>query len=331
MRNPPYFPGGVVPSAFVPSPGVLERWDILQNESVNIAAGGTFSPAEPIVLGGAGLALNGTGGISGATRVVDSGQLVLPSGTLPAFDAPRTMTIVVPLTHAADYDPTSTELPTQRANQRGTTWGLLESFINNSIWNTIQIPQRFIRRGATLLFGRVRFRVATPPSALTSLEIPHVIVGRISAGGTFAGLYQYPTWTATTAYAVGARVIRPAASSPTYRCVSAGTSGASVVGWTTTVGATQTDGSVQWVVDAGANDASALALSVQPYPSPVNLVLADYHRNAAPQDIPFFCNVNNVLDEGYSYTVMLTKVPSNQALLYTGLELTMSVPGLRDP
>ncbi|MEM0173540.1 MAG: hypothetical protein QXI16_03425, partial [Sulfolobaceae archaeon] len=56
----------------------------------------------------------------------------------------------------------------------------------------------------------------------------------------------YPTWAASTAYAIGATVVPTTANGYYYKCTTAGTSGSTQPTWTTTVGGTVTDGTVVW-------------------------------------------------------------------------------------
>ena len=65
--------------------------------------------------------------------------------------------------------------------------------------------------------------------------------------GFYNKLKLWPeTWVATTAYTVGDVVKATTYNSHSYKCTTAGTSGSSELTWSTTNGATQTDGTVTW-------------------------------------------------------------------------------------
>jgi hypothetical protein len=62
----------------------------------------------------------------------------------------------------------------------------------------------------------------------------------------------YEVWEASTAYAVGQRVIPVVANGHAYRCTAAGTSGSTEPVWPTEPGGTTTDGTATWVEDGAA-------------------------------------------------------------------------------
>jgi len=63
-----------------------------------------------------------------------------------------------------------------------------------------------------------------------------------------------PTWAASTAYAVGDKVVPTTKNGNIYECTTAGTSGTTEPTWPTTEGATVTDGSVVWTCRSGTPD-----------------------------------------------------------------------------
>jgi len=67
--------------------------------------------------------------------------------------------------------------------------------------------------------------------------------------GFYNKLKLWPeTWAANTAYAVGDVVKATTYNAHSYKCTTAGTTASSELTWSTTNGATQTDGTVTWTV-----------------------------------------------------------------------------------
>lgn len=88
---------------------------------------------------------------------------------------------------------------------------------------------------------------------VTRAEMNNLQAYRPSAAKTYVWwVSQEQDWVASTAYALGDRVIPAAHNGHAYVCTTAGTSGASAPTWPTTQGATVTDGTAVWT-EAGAD------------------------------------------------------------------------------
>lgn len=99
-----------------------------------------------------------------------------------------------------------------------------------------------------------------------SLDIHNLVVSagkagtasRINGAGAEAaftyiaiGTASQPTWAATTAYALGNRVVPTTANGFYYECTTAGTSAATQPTWPTVIGNTVVDGTVTWTCKGG--------------------------------------------------------------------------------
>ena len=177
---------GVWPNPIVPTPKRLAQLDDYQAKAINGDAGGTWTPTSPIILGGAGLTLAGSGGtvsaIVGGVKTQSGGKLVLGNNDFPTFSASRTRTIVMPIVPAmqgfgsgvdSDADP---------------TFGCLRTLCNLAGTKiVVPIPKRYLHNGATLSTVTLAFRIGQPHGAPPGVQ-PGMTVLRVSTSGVSAAL-----------------------------------------------------------------------------------------------------------------------------------------------
>jgi len=164
-------PGGQWPPETVPTPAHFRGLDQALAGLVDGAAGGTYAPASPIVVVGAGASLSGGGtssSLTGEVRVRSGGSFFVPGTTIPA----RTRTVRFNLAGAID---------------EGAAWDIGRTAIQARVGNAGIIvgagePWRF-HRGANLLRARMYWRVTVPRQTLPASQPSFNLYSRDMAGG----------------------------------------------------------------------------------------------------------------------------------------------------
>ncbi len=95
-------PSGIWANEMVPGAGDYYRWDLTQSKMVNGDLGGTSSPSQPIILGGAGGSFATPGLAVGGLRTQTGGRLILGQHDVIAL-SPRTRKITMALLPVTPY------------------------------------------------------------------------------------------------------------------------------------------------------------------------------------------------------------------------------------
>lgn len=319
----------------VPTPGILRRLDQQASQSLNGDAGGTWSPFNPIIIGGAGLQANNywrvRGGVQTGPRAASGGSIIIGNGAWPAYTdpggtslSPRTFTRVLPLRdfyvsqdllgfHNTIGQP-YTETPGQLTPQPWTS--------TSSSHFLLQIPPHLMfdvgnqNTGGANAPTKVILRMRIPLSASSAASVPNKMPGfrlfRIPQGGIYSTTtsehYYYPVWQASHAYAPSSdqtaanSVVTPTSvNGRLFRCSVGGTSGGSqpAAFATATVGQTVTDGGVTWVCETGPVTTYAHFVTMNRSASS-----AAWSAGGLAQDIVMIPNANAPWDlKSYSYMV----------------------------
>ena len=250
-RRPPLW---VDPS--VPTARDMSIWDAAQYKSLDGVNGGLWTPKKPIVIGGAGLILNGAGnfmidGVStsrgGRVRHGDNDYVELS----PAFTRTETIGLTTAL---ADLDGSGIGgtglLPcVVSLSPRGIS-PIAQDFV-------VPIPSRYLHQGATLtqakLLCRALVRHGSAPVTGPYWMIANIVSMNAAVTGSDPLVPVFSAWALGTIYALNSVVIPNNASiaqTGFYYVATAvsgtGTSGATPPAWPTVIGTTVID-------NAGAN------------------------------------------------------------------------------
>lgn len=280
MHNDYVQPAGLWPEPHAPTPDQLQRLDQTASEAVNGDGGGTWAPASPLVIGGAGVQSNAAGGFSGPIRTGRNaragGALVLGDNDLPRIFPPKTVSrIMTPRDFYSKFDQARPDpaptLPKYWPIDESTpgrvrsldytipgSFGIPPTPVGKATHLLFPIPSHLLVNGA--MFSELRFRFSTQfaaPAFTTFTAMPGFRVVRCGPSGSYLGvaneLYVIPAWTAATPYLVGALVIPAVPNGYQFRCFNAGTSGGSQPGGFsgTSFGSPVTDGGVTWIAEPG--------------------------------------------------------------------------------
>ena len=254
FSRPPSFWGNTA----VPTARDLGAWDAYQYKSLNGDTGGTYAPATPIVIGGAGVALSGIGSALAAGAVTSmGGRLVLGSSDYCLLSPTVTRTKMLQLVDAV---PTTAALGIGGTTGQGNTLNLSRfgvSPVTTSGDFIVPIPSRYLHNGANLtgatLTCRALVKQPTAPTAAPYWMIANVFGMNASGSSSVQLVPTFAAWLPSHAYTVGSIVIpnnQSAAQTGIYYVATAisgtGTSAASPPAWPTTVGPSVID-------NAGAN------------------------------------------------------------------------------
>ena len=295
---------GQYPAAFVPTPAFLRRLDQAASESIDGDNGGSWAPASPLVIGGAGVSLTANGSLSGVRtgkRAANGGGIVLTTAYVTISPA-RPRTTVVALRDYLRRHDDETEIARPYAESGPSIVGVNASFTGFAC----RVPSTRIHHGYIPTKVTLRMRVGARPTTVPT-SMPGFVVTRTASTGVWGSganeYYQIATRTNTTAYLVGALVLPSAQNGRQFRCSVAGTSGGSQPGAFTTaaVGDTVTDGGASWLCETGPT-ASAPHMVTLPRPTTVDA----YYNQGNFQDISFVPNLNGAWDSktyGHSITV----------------------------
>ncbi len=188
MRNDYVREDGQWPPESVPTARDWALFDRAQARGLRVDAnGGTYAPANPIVIGGTGLVLSGAAQhIVGDVRTESAGRLRLGDDDYPVLSPSRTKVRLVPFgIHASGVvglNDTSFEVLHEPFGLRFTTKS--SSAAREVIW---AIPAQELHDGATLSSVVVRFRVGAPHSAVPATR-PSIAMARFGVGGVSAGI-----------------------------------------------------------------------------------------------------------------------------------------------
>jgi len=317
----------VMPSgkwATVVSPQMLARLDASAAESINGDEGGLWSPKTPIAIGGAGVALTSGGSkLSGGVRTSRGGRLVLPSSTYPSFAMPRSREVTLSLRSMRATDEPESDGKNDYA-------GKLGALVLKGTVAGLVIPSSVLHQGATLASIRLRFRVGLAPASVPP-RMPSLRVVRCAADGAVnlglgnsSELYFTPTWAPWWSYEVGAVVIPTTPNGHQYRCISAGSSDWTQPTWSTTDGATQNDGSVQWRVEPGPNNAFLHYVSL-----PAPATVTEYFAGGAVQELVLVPSANAIVSAGYSYIVEIVDESATQNVYHSLIVTQTNIATMR--
>mgnify|MGYP000126019933 FL=1 len=187
-------PYGVWPVPLVPTPKRLSALDGAIAKTINGDAGGTWSPTSPIIIGGAGMVLNGggTSALLGGVSTRSGGKIVLGHNDFPTFGAARTRTILMPLRPTTP----NSSAAYGRDSDMSPQFGCLRSTIpdgNVGSRLTVPIPKRYLHNGATLTRVTLAWRVGQPHNNGAPTIAPSIAIWRITTtGGTIVALNSTP-------------------------------------------------------------------------------------------------------------------------------------------
>lgn len=296
-------------NATVPEPSILRQLDLAASQGIDGDNGGTWNPASPIILGGAGLNLSGyvlaNGGVT--TGPLASPRALIVSGVPAVWLAGnRTRIVVFPLRDfGARFDETTIYQASTVTYDDGSSPGTVTTLQNTGLFSLstttvrliVPIPQFRCTVGnvsaGTSWFPTLRIRTgqSSVPSLLTGM--PGFRLSKFTAAGAWQSSQDVviPTWAATHAYNVGDLVIPTSPNSRQFRCTVGGTSGgaqpagfpAAVVG-TTIAG----DGGVSWLTELGPAGATAHYITL-----PLPTTAANYFAQGQWQDITFPGNITS--------------------------------------
>lgn len=169
------------PSPWVPTPKFLSRMDLASSQSVNIVGGGTWSPANQLVIGAASVGspalLLTTTSSFGAVRTGRNGRLRCNNADIPSFLTPRLRTVVIPVTFIAgdaqatggaqaDVDP---------------TYGCARILAPGTGELTFPIPPHSLVQGATISSATLTMRIGQSATGRTALpaNLPSFILVKL--------------------------------------------------------------------------------------------------------------------------------------------------------
>lgn len=317
-------PSGQWANEMVPGQADFQRWDVAQSKGINGVSGGTWNPAKPIILGGAGLTLSTSGSQLKGGVTTQTGGRIRMAGSYPSCNA-RTRKIVAPILQCGvRIDLSQVTGNSQREDDYivptlgPVAWGIAIKGAPNFIY--IDIPRRYLHSGARLATAALSFVITQRSGAVPASPMQMSFSG-ISSTGVFTELnpFNWGTWVANTPYTLGA-YIQPTTANSTgyyYKCTTAGTSNnGAEPAWTSVVGSTVPDGTVVWTC-TGRNGTS-----------PRKGVTPDsYYAGGQPQTLAFDTDgttngsFTNILDTTVNrYNIGLANVDPTAVL--TGLVLS---------
>lgn len=272
-------PSGVWANEHVPGASDYYRWDVSQSKLINGDTGGSWAPARPIIIGGAGAQFTSPGtGFTGGVRTQTGGRLTLGAYDIIQLVPPRPRKILMDLVASNPqlvaaflgnlvspsghnykylrdaYFPLSPVGP-----QAGLVpLDLLPSSPTNPVSSlNIPIPGEYLHHGAGLSRVQLRFRVLSRPAALPTSPMSIAVVSDqgygpsspISAYGQFNGLGVSHPWVPSRTNALGdyTRPLHNTTFPQTwFRCTTAGVGSAAEPVWNITPGMLTTDGAAVW-------------------------------------------------------------------------------------
>ncbi|HEY1692249.1 MAG TPA: hypothetical protein VGG39_08805 [Polyangiaceae bacterium] len=330
-------PSGQWTNEMVPGALDYQRFDDHQSRAVNGDTGGSWSPSQPIVIGGAGLQSSASGTLlEGGASTATGGRLVVAAsaGDFPQLSPSRSRTITVPVIDLLSTAGVS-GINVVRDDVHG--WGIAAPPGASSFVTVyVEIGGRYLHAGARLASASIEFVVTKQPAALPSQPLGFVILSADDTGAPAASqlnptaLVNLTTWFQPWTPSLGQYVIpsTPAkmptnpldASGVYYKCTTTGAVGATEPNWSTAVtnGSTIADGSAVWTC---MGRAGVLAFGGLSTPS--------YWANGAPQTISYdfdgtsgLDGTTNIISIAQRYQLDLAQLNSDSGVVVTGLQLT---------
>jgi hypothetical protein len=239
-------PDGQWPLETVPTPGDARALDVAQYQAVNGDAGGTWSPATAISLGGRGLAL--TGGlhqIAGGVRTQERGRVVLGHSDFPTFKTAASRVLTVPLLDYGLYSfPDQVPAPSMVQLARSLSPpGTI--FSSSSLQSAVfPIDKRYMHNGATLASALIAIAIGQSHAVVPATQ-PQALVLR---DDFIVGSACFP-FVAGANYSLQEYVVPPTPNGYFYSVTTGGTAGAAPGSWPTTYGTTINSGPVMFTCD----------------------------------------------------------------------------------
>lgn len=324
-RNKHAFDRGTISSGTVPSPSALRLLDQQASESLNGDAGGTWSPASPIVIGTAAanaLAVSidtygeFTGGI---TTGYASAGLTLGDNDYPVLVTPRSYTFTIPVRDL--YTRIENAFTTVKYDESipGTTQMLVKDGTAGRL--IMQIPSFRFPTGATISQIDLSFRTGFKPTAIPTNFLGFRLT-RIPDTGLYTNaatneMWKTPTWVATTVYNVG-DMVQPTGgyNNWVFRCVARTgaflSGGAQPATFTagTTLGTNITDNNITWQPENAIGDGWILmprGTLNPPRTAGFGTSFDQYYFNGRTQTLTMIPNRNTVIDSAnYNYAIEIT-------------------------
>lgn len=311
----------------VPTPDQLRNLDLLASQSIDGDNGGIYTPANRIIIGGAGVSLPGGQivGVATGPNAKAGGALILGDNDYPSFTAARTRTTVFALRDFfSGYDFATV----------GATGYMYDESVPGSLQFTgapgstgdalVPLPSHRFQPGGTLSTFKLTLQVGFKPAAVPN-TMPGFRIVRIPYTGaystTLTEVYFIPSWAASHAYLVGDLVIPTSANGKQFRCSTAGTSGGAqpAAFGTASLGNTVPDNTAAWTCENGPNN-PFFHYATLPRPSTTDT----YFANGTPQTITMTVNANATIDTGtYVYLVDILDLSATQNIFHS-LTLTTS-------
>ena len=197
-------PSGQWLSHTVPTARDLQRLDDLGSRSINGDEGGTWNPANPIIIGGQPIQVTtAASSYEGGARTENGGRIVHADNDVPIFNPVRTRSVLIPLYRLHDSTKGYVDYATNAL-------GIVDQYAN--IFATVQLDGRYFHKGATLSTATLTYRVGQPHTSLP-VALPGFNLARLNSTRTtfeflhsnaYALVRSPPTVTADEYYNAGA-------------------------------------------------------------------------------------------------------------------------------
>lgn len=167
-HNDRFYRPSILAPTWVPTPYQIRRLDQQTSESVNGDAGGTWNPAKPLIIGGAGVRLFSAGGFTGGVTTgayAPDGALLLGDNDWPKHVTPKTRKILFPIRDSFWASADIETYPQQQTDQ-SIPGSFQSTYAPQSLLLNMGIDGRYLPVGATISEVRLCFSVGVKPATV---------------------------------------------------------------------------------------------------------------------------------------------------------------------
>jgi len=334
MANENPFRRSILDSKLVLEPHHLRRLDQVFSEGLDGTGGGTYTPVAPIVLGGKGVVLNGSGGgLTGLTveKFAPPGALRLGldgvNGTWPEFTSTRSYTRIFPIRQMV-----------RGVNLTRLTAGQMQIISTISPLSRLLVcplQGQYLPRGAAITSISLKMRVGIEPSALpAAIDRPRFIIGGLPNKPTNGATIGVPiakinTWLASTSYTTTSSsgiyaTVLPSPDRPVFFVKE--TDGTHSSGGSQPVqfasanpGDSVVDGAVTWICRSKTDVTYIYATQALQTRFPIPSTTNGYFQNGTIRTITLSApNVNHIIDtDTYTYALFIDDLSGTKNIYHS--------------